>query len=424
MFIACGRILPRGNVCLTCGRLLRAAMYRRFPISLALASIFAMPLAALAQNERDESPLINVRNGLSFTKDTVFLLNLRFRMQTRAGFTTVSGEDLSAAALDMRVRRMRLRFDGYMITRKLRYYLQLNFSRADLDLDGDVVAQPLRDALVYYFFSENFYLGFGQGKLPGNRQRVISSGNQQFPDRSIANAAFTLDRDAGLFAYWTIPAGTQLFQLKGAITTGEGRNPVVGNDGLCYTGRLEWLPLGEFKNSGDFSEGDLEMEPKPRLALAAGYGYNIRARRTGGQLGAELYAPADMGTFIADMVLKWQGWALSAEAFQRDSDAPVTTSSTGAVRYVTTGLGLNAQLSKHFRSHWEIASRYTVVKPTGEVALLRPSTEESLLGVGRYFSGHRIKAQWYAGYRWNEGRMSLDQAGNAWTTMFQVEFGI
>ncbi|MBK7945312.1 MAG: porin [Flavobacteriales bacterium] len=354
----------------------------------------------------------------------MFLLNLRFRMQTRAGFTTVSGDDFSAAAVDMRIRRMRLRFDGYMLNENVRYYLQLNFSRSDLDLDGEVVAQPLRDALVYYFFNDNFYLGFGQGKLPGNRQRVISSGNQQFPDRSIANAAFTLDRDVGLFAYWTIPAGSQLLQLKGAITMGEGRNPVVGNNGLCYTGRLEWLPLGAFKNSGDFSEGDLEMEPRPRLSIAAGYGYNDMARRTGGQLGSELYAPTDIGTFIADMVFKWQGWALSAEAFQRDSDDPITTNSTGAVRYVTTGQGLNTQLSKHFPSHWEIASRYTMVRPTGDVALLRPQTEEGLLGIGRYFNGHRIKAQWYAGYRWNQGLMELDQPGNAWTTLFQVEFGI
>lgn len=412
------------NMGLTLEVLLRKAMYRWIPICLAAALPLAIPLGAAAQNERDEAPLINVRNGLSFTKDSVFLLNLRFRMQTRAGLTTVSGDDLSVSDVDMRVRRMRLRLDGYMLNEKLRYYLQLNFSRSDLDLDGDGVAQPLRDALVYYFFNERLYLGFGQGKLPGNRQRVISSGNQQFPDRSIANAAFTLDRDVGLFAYWTIPAGGQQFQVKGAITTGEGRNPVVGNNGLCYTGRFEWLPLGAFRNNGDFSEGDLEMEPRPRLSLAAGYSYNDMARRTGGQLGAELFAPTDIGTFIADMVLKWQGWALSSEFFQRDSDAPITTSSTGAVRFVTTGQGLNTQLSKHFPSHWELASRYTLVRPTGEVALLRARAEEALLGVNRYLNGHRIKLQWYAGYRWMRGDAALSAPGNSWTTMFQIEFGI
>ena len=386
--------------------------------------LLGCPALLSAQNERDEAPLVDVRNGLSFSKDSVFALNLRFRMQSRAGITTAGGDDLSVDAVDLRIRRLRLRLDGHVLARKLRYYVQLNFSRADLDLEGDVIAQPLRDALVYYFFNPNLYVGFGQGKLPGNRQRVISSGNQQFPDRSIANAAFTLDRDVGMFAYWTIPIGEQLVQLKGALTSGEGRGALVGNNGICYTSRLEWLPFGAFANSGDFSEGDLEMEPRPRLSVAAGYSYNDGAMRTGGQLGQELYAPTDMGTFIADAVLKYHGWAMSAEAFQRDSDRPITTSETGAVRFVTAGQGLNVQLSKHFRRHWEIASRYTIVRPTGEVTALRARTEESLLGINRYLNGHRIKLQWYAGYRWIEGMAAFDHSGNSWTTLFQVEFGI
>ena len=399
-------------------------MYRRIPFCLAAACLLAAPRMACAQNERDEAPLINISNGLSFTKDSTFMLNLRFRMQGRAGITTVGGDDLSVAGTDLRIRRLRLRLDGYVLAQKLRYYIQLNFSRADLDLEGEVIAQPLRDALVYYFFTPNLYVGFGQGKLPGNRQRVISSGNLQFPDRSIANSAFTLDRDVGGFAYWTIPAGSQQFQLKGAITTGEGRNALVGDNGLCYTGRLEWLPLGPFSNSGDFSEGDLEMEPLPRLSLAAGYAYNDLAARSGGQLGSDLYAHTDMATFIADMVLKYRGWALSGEYFQRESDHPITTNATGSVRYITTGRGVNAQLSKHWRSHYELASRYTLVQPTGEVAALRARTEEALLGVNRYLNGHRIKVQWYAGYRWTKGDAAFDHAGNSWTTLFQIEFGI
>ncbi len=408
----------------TCHGLLRAAMYRSLSLYLAAACLLAAPRMACAQNERDEAPLINISNGLSFTKDSTFMLNLRFRMQGRAGITTVGGDDLSVAGTDLRIRRLRLRLDGYVLAQKLRYYIQLNFSRADLDLEGEVIAQPLRDALVYYFFTPNLYVGFGQGKLPGNRQRVISSGNLQFPDRSIANSTFTLDRDVGGFAYWTIPAGSQQFQLKGAITTGEGRNALVGDNGLCYTGRLEWLPLGPFSNSGDFSEGDLEMEPLPRISLAAGYAYNDGAARSGGQLGSDLYARTDMATFIADMVLKYRGWALSGEYFQRESDHPITTSTTGSVRYITTGRGVNAQLSKHWRSHYELASRYTLVQPTGEVAALRARTEEALLGVNRYLNGHRIKAQWYAGYRWTKGDAAFQSYGNGWTTLIQFEFGI
>ena len=180
---------------------------------------------------------------------------------------------------------LRLRLDGFVLNDRIRYYLQLNFSRQDLDLVEDVVAQPVRDAMVYYHFNKYTYIGFGQSKLPGNRQRVVSSGNLQFADRSIANGTFTLDRDFGVFGYHTIPMGGQQLQLKGAVSSGDGRGAVPENEGLAYTGRMEWLPFGSFANKGDYSEGDLEFEPKPKLSIGAAYCYNDRAVRTGGQLG-------------------------------------------------------------------------------------------------------------------------------------------
>ncbi len=389
---------------------------------LLLTLVFGVPL--FAQNELDERALIEVRDGISIRQDSLFLLNLRFRMQNRLGFTTMSGEDWSARTVDARVRRLRLRLDGFVLQRKLQYYIQLNFSRADLDLDGGTVAQPVRDAMVYYHFNEKVYIGVGQSKLPGNRQRVISSGNQQFPDRSIANGAFTLDRDYGVFGYWTIPFATQELQLKGALSTGDGRGAQPGNSGLGYTGRLEWLPLGRFTNKGDYSEGDLEFEPKPKLAFGATYHFNDRAYRTGGQLGAELYAARTFTTAIADMVLKYQGWALSSEFFDRQCDDPITVNADGSQRFVLTGQGVNLQLSKYFRSKYEVASRYTVIQPRASTAMLSSRTEEFLLGASKYLSGHRIKLQTYLGYRWLNGQMDLGSTGNAWTAMFQVEFGI
>lgn len=378
-----------------------------------------------AQTEIDERALIEVKDGISIRQDSLFLLNLRFRMQNRLGVTTLGGDDLGIATTDFRVRRLRLRLDGYVLSRRLQYYIQLNFSRADLEVDAGNVPQPVRDAMVYYHFNKHFYFGVGQSKLPGNRQRVISSGNQQFPDRSIANGAFTLDRDFGVFAYWTLPLPTrQLWQLKGAISSGDGRGAAPGSSGLAYTGRVEWLPFGAFQDKGDYSEGDLAFEPKPRLALGAGCSRNDRAIRTGGQLGRELYAPRSMNTLIADAMLKYRGWALSGEYFDRRCNDPITTNADGAVRFVLTGTGVNGQLSKCLRSFYEIATRYTVVDPSADLSGLSARTEELLLGSSKYLNGHRIKLQTYAGYRWLGGNMALDGPGNAWTFLFQVEFGI
>lgn len=391
----------------------------------AAALLWLLPATGLrAQNESDERALIEIHDGITISKDSLFLLNLRFRMQNRMGFQTMSGEDLSVKSVEARVRRLRLRLDGFVLNDRIRYYLQLNFSRQDLDLVEDVVAQPVRDAMVYYHFNKYTYIGFGQSKLPGNRQRVVSSGNLQFADRSIANGTFTLDRDFGVFGYHTIPMGGQQLQLKVAVSSGDGRGAVPENEGLAYTGRMEWLPFGSFANKGDYSEGDLEFEPKPKLSIGAAYCYNDRAVRTGGQLGGELFTPTDMSTFIADLLYKQQGWALSAEYFDRQSDSPITTDAAGDVSYITTGQGLNVQLSKVLRSKYEFAGRYTLVNPVGDVAALRSRTEEAMLGSTKYLNGHRIKLQLYVGYRWTEGMAQLGHAGNSWTTMFQVEFGI
>ncbi|MCB0767659.1 MAG: porin [Flavobacteriales bacterium] len=384
-----------------------------------------VPSMGHAQTEIDERALIEVKDGISIRQDSLFLLNLRFRMQNRLGVTSVGGDDLRIATTDFRVRRLRLRLDGYVLSRRLQYYIQLNFSRADLEVDAGNVPQPVRDAMVYYHFNRHFYFGVGQSKLPGNRQRVISSGNQQFPDRSIANGAFTLDRDFGLFAYWTLPLPTrQQWQLKGAVSSGDGRGAAPGNSGLAYTGRVEWLPFGAFLDKGDYSEGDLAFEPKPRLSFGASYSRNDRAIRTGGQLGRELYAPRSMNTFIADAILKYNGWALSGEYFDRRCYDPITMNEEGAVRFVPTGTGVNAQLSRCFPTFYEISTRYSRVDPAANTMDLSALTEEVLLGTSKYLNGHRIKLQTYLGYRWFLGNMALDAGGNAWTALFQVEFGI
>lgn len=376
------------------------------------------------QIESDEQALINLQDGISIS-DSLFLLNLRFRMQNRIGFNTISGDDLSVSSVEARVRRLRLRFDGYVLSKKVRYYIQLAFSRADQDLETGVIAQTVRDAIIYYHFSDRFYIGFGQSKLPGNRQRVISSGNQQFADRSQANATFTIDRDFGLFAYYTQPVGNQIFNFKGAITLGEGRNALAGDDGLAYTGRIEWLPLGAFKLNNDFSEGDLDYETKPKLSLAGGYSYNERATRAGGQLGQPLFGNSDIGTLIIDALFKYRGWAVSAEFLQRYASNPITSDTTGLIlRRVEEGNGFNLQVSKLITKKTEVAARYTRIQPERSSVLYSSPSEDIVLGVSKYYKGHRIKMQINAGYRFRDWNPVLTQTGNRWSGMFQVEFGI
>jgi phosphate-selective porin OprO and OprP len=397
-----------------------------FFLFISVSIIFFSTLPGVGQTvESDERALLNVDEGIQFSKDSLFLMNLRFRMQNRAGLNTLGGDEFTINAFEMRVRRLRLRFDGFVGNPKLQYYIQLAFSKADLDLETSTIAQPVRDAIIYYFVTDNLYFGFGQSKLPGNRQRVTSSGNLQFADRSIANGLFNIDRDFGFFAYYTKKLKQDSFlQLKGVVSTGDGRNASAINDGLAYTGRLEYLPFGLFINNGDYSEGDLEFEPRPKVSIGMTYSKNLKANKTAGQLGQELFENRTMDSFILDGVFKYKGNAILVEYMQRTSSDPITSNEQGDVRFVQIGHGFNTQLSKMIYQNSELALRYSYVVPGDQIAMFQQRVDEVLMGYSYYLRGHRIKLQGNFGYKWLEGLPNLDNSGNSWTGMFQVEFGI
>lgn len=381
--------------------------------------------AVFGQGEVDERSMIFRMKGLEVkTKDSSFYVNFRFRMQNRMGFNTQGGEDFGIREWDARVRRLRLRADGYVLNPKIGYSIQLSFSRGDMDVDNTGIANIVRDAVVFYHFTDKFYVAFGQNKLPGNRQRVNSSGQLQFADRSIVNNAFTVDRDFGLKAYYNNELAGIPYRLKAAITTGEGRSVNTTDNGLAYTGRVEILPLGEFENEGDYSEGDLEREDRPKLSIGGGYSYNVKTNRTGGQLGKELYAQRDMGTAIFDLIFKYNGWAYESEFLKRNADDPLTTSKSGDVRYIYNGWGNNHQLSYLFRSNVEPALRYSIIQPEGQTALYERRKEVLEAGVSRYFRNHRIKAQLSVSYNTQDGDWHIKQDANYWGALFQVELGI
>lgn len=398
-------------------------MYHLFRLGAA-----ALGIAALCTSLQAQDPVrIDTKKGLTISKDSTFKMTIRFRMQNRFALFSEDGENLEVGSTDIRLRRCRLRFDGFVLSPKLQYKVQLGFSKADMDLVETTTTQAVRDAMVYYTPVKHWTFGIGQTKLPGNRQRVVSSGALQLPDRSIVNAQFTLDRDMGLFATWDNNNEHQPVLVKAAITTGEGRGANPGDDGLCYTGRVEWMPLGAFANEGDYFEGDLEREPKPKVSLAAGYSSNQHARRAAGQLG-EFFPGTDgrtLNVFIADALLKYNGMALTTEFCQREVDGePVVVEEEGSVK-VFEGWGLNTQLSRMLgKRGFEVVGRYSMVVPGDRIRAAETRREEAWLGCTRYINHHKVKVQGALSYAWRAGIADLDHAGNKWGLWFQMELGI
>ena len=399
------------------------------PITLSFL-LFMGVLPLFAQSNLP-NPNLNFSNGIGVvTPDSLFSVNFRFRTQLRAGYTTNAEDDLRASAIEARVRRLRLRFEGFVLSPQLNYYLQLSFSRGDMDwADNDnsaINSSPnvVRDAVVIYKPNGNLSFTFGQTKLPGNRQRVVSSGELQFPDRSIVNSTFTLDRDFGAQFAYENKISTLRYVLKGAISSGEGRNASLSDAGLAYTGRLEILPFGKFTNKGDYFEGDLEREPAPKLSLASGYHHNENARRTAGTLGNDLYQARDLNSFLADLLLKYRGFAFSAEYINRNTARPITINNLKQERIIYVGEGKMVQISYLFKNNLELAGRYAVVSPYQAIQEEERQREEMGIGMTQYLRKHRVKLQGLIFYNQQQNLFLNQRVDKNWTAMFQIEVGI
>lgn len=369
-------------------------------------------------------PYYNYGKGVGLTSpDSLFQFNIRFRMQNRATFEFDEDEENSISA---QIRRLRLRFDGFVGDPKFLYAIQLSFAPRDVGVieEGESI-NIIRDAVLFYRPNQNWNIGFGQTKLPGNRQRVNSSGALQLTDRTINNARFTIDRDFGLQVhYLSSKSKTFGYDIKAAISTGEGRNWIKTSDNnLAYTGRVELYPFGRFTKDGAFFEGDLARESTPKLFLGGTYHYNQKAQRTQGQLGNELFEPKDLTSVHLDAMLKYNGWSFQTAYMSRDTQNALSIDPQGSQnQFVVAGNGMDAQLSYLFRNNVELIGRFSESNPKSEIASLLPKATEFTMGITKYIWEHSFKMQ----AELTNSRLefpSIETASN-WYVRFQIEIGI
>ncbi len=370
-------------------------------------------------------PYYSYGKGLGITSaDSLFQLNIRFRMQNRIGYIQNEGED---AAYDGQIRRLRLRFDGYVGDPKFLYVLQLSFAPGDVGEvhDGENI-NIIRDAAVIYRPNKNWSFTFGQTKIPGNRQRVNSSGALQLTDRSINNGKFNIDRDFGIQAYYLHERKDQFsYNFKTAITTGEGRNWTKSPDnGVALTGKIELFPFGSFKKDGTNFEGDLAREEKPKLMLSGAAHQNNWARRTQGETGNDLFEQRTMSSVFGDFMLKYNGWSGMATYMKRMAKNPITINPLDVTEsnYVYVGEGMDYQLSYTFPSMYEIIGRYSFQNAHKDIESLTPNTREYTIGLTKYLWEHAFKLQ--TEFTYDQLSYLNGKTKDNWYIRFQIEIGI
>ena len=363
-------------------------------IALLIAGLMLVPVLTNAQS----LPKSKVGKGIQYmAADTSFAVKMNIRFQTLyAGEFNYDTEDYADALL---IRRARLKFEGFAYSPNLEYKLELGLSNRDTgggnSREFRNTSNIILDAVVRWEFAPNWSVWFGQTKLPGNRERVISSQKLQFVDRSLLNAAYNIDRDAGVQLHHVHSLGGVIFREAAAISLGEGRNFArESKGGYDYTARIEMLPFGDFTGSGDYFGADLAREKTPKLSIGATYDYNDRATREGGQLGAFLKEERTLKSWFADAMFKYQGFSMMAEYAKKEAaGSPVITyNEIGLVEQAfRVGTGFNIQAGYLFRNNVEVAGRYTTIDPNALTD--RPDQKQYTLGLSKYVSGHTIKVQ-------------------------------
>lgn len=338
-------------------------------------------------------------------KDSTFSIKFapRFQVRTMSSWDH-NGESYSSPDHNFIVRRARLKFDGFAYSPKLKYKIELGLSNRDISGANEFNRNTPRyilDAVIMWKFAKNWEFWAGQTKLPGNIERVISSGNLQLIDRSLLNSRFTLDRDLGIqLRHTSSLSGTFLMREKFSISQGEGRNVTEGNEGgLQYTARVELLPFGAFKSKGDYVQSDLKREVTPKLMASVTYNYNQDAVRERGFAGdymirqdGSIYQ-TDQTTLFVDAMFKYNGFSFMGEYAKRTADNEIATelNNTPTGDVVLTGNALNLQAGYLFKNNYELAGRYTSI--AYEAITGSAPVKQYTLGLNRFVVGHKLKVQ-------------------------------
>lgn len=366
-----------------------------------------------AQTEVDSKFGKGLYNVVAADSSWSMKFGMRFQTLFIGEFDNNEDEGVTNANSNFLIRRSRLKFNGFAYSPKLQYKVEFGISNRDISgasVETRGAPRIILDAVLKWNFHKNFTIWAGQTKLPGNRERVISSGNLQFVDRSLVNSNFNIDRDMGVQLRHHFKVGNSfVIREVFAFSQGEGRNITADNlGGYDWTARIEFLPFGNFTKKGDYSGSDIKREEKPKLSVGITYDMHDRAVRERGNTGSFMrtdvgYFETDINTIFADLMFKYKGFSVMAEFADKQADEIFAKNSDGTLTgdNVVAGSGLVVQAGYLFKSNIELAGRYTTIDLAEE--LNQEIINQYTIGASRYVVGHKLKVQADVSYTNQEG---------------------
>mgnify|MGYP001113163312 CR=1 FL=1 len=352
------------------------------------------------ENEPEEAPADDKaatgkgsKDGLGITlesSDQRFAINAWLRSQIRYSDPFTS-DPRSLEQFDrpsdseLEIRRVRLKLRGHIFNPKIGYYFEH-------ELSGD---RPLLDLRLDVSLRDDIQMRIGQYKVLYNRERVDSSGHQQFVERSISTYAFTLDRQVGATVTKSWAAGTRFDnRLMLGLFEGGGRDGGPTGDDPMLVGRWQWQFLGR---DLPFSQSDLLFRDAPAATLAFGAS-RVRGPYTrfsisgGGQI--EGFEAGSDNRYTLRQWLQESAWHYKGMSIQQEfhikeiTDHDESTDSMLTGGYIQFGKAWPVVWGKR-NAAWELAIRFARVD--WDVPTLDQTQDEVALATNLFLAGHSNK---------------------------------
>lgn len=345
------------------------------------------------------------------SRDGNFQTNLQWRAQLRAT-TPYRSDPRSLSAFDSEQttfegRRLRMKIGGHGYRPWLKYYFEVDLQPTrNLDSDSERASARVIDWRIDVAKQKEFGIRVGQWKIDYNRERVDSSGRQQFVERSIINRTFTIDRQMGISFRGRLFEGTAAdIRYYAGVFTGEGRGVSNDDNNLMYATRLQWNFLGR---DLALRQTDVERTEKPTGTFALGAASHTgRATRWsssgGGNLdGFERVSNAQDGQYrvnqaVAEFAYKHQGFSTQNEFhWKQIEDTTLNLGASGRRSelygyYTQFGYFFN-EIYPSFPEELELAVRYAwLEEPNGNDISLDNEREEATVAANWFFNGHNNK---------------------------------
>jgi len=368
--------------------------------SLLIFSVFLAAETSLSQpNPKDSTdkaqPAYTFGDGLRYTSpDNFFSSKLNLRFQNKFAYHQDLDGTKRETDLGPEIRRLRIAVGGHIWSEKLRYYIHHSLDRGN---------SRLFLAYTQYHPTPDLEFGFGQFTVDATRQFLTNSNHLGMVDRSIADKRFMLFFDLGAYIRYKKQLGNHVFKGAFNITGGEGPNVDINPDGYNYIGRLDWLPLGSFKQGGDFVELDIAYEESPKIAFGTAISFNNNAVRIDGERGAFLFEQnTDITTYILDGVLKYKGASLSFEYVDRTNSKVEFIDSNNEPFPIFEGEGYYVQAGKVINKKYAFVGRISRIQPSHRIQeyvgeSISTTQTKALAGYTRFLKGHDLKWQIDAG---------------------------